>query len=158
MRSSSSGPVAERRRTCCLEYLISGTRLGLMAYVLLKRMYFHDTGVHMPSHILLLGHARMGQWADLPACLVDSGQCRPEVQELVCGGWAGSYARTRRGHVYSMQRAKYRAIDAPGSRPAAAVDLSADSRIALPAGERCMGCVLDRPPERRRCCALVPCS
>jgi hypothetical protein len=112
----------------------------------------------MPSHILLLGHARMGQWADLPACLVDSGQCRPEVQELVCGGWAGSYARTRRGHVYSMQRAKYRAIDAPGSRPAAAVDLSADSRIALPAGERCMGCVLDRPPERRRCCALVPCS
>ncbi len=99
----------------------------------------------MPSHILLLGHARLGQFgSSIPSVrVVDCDQSCPALSCIAAGGWGSSYARTKNGGVYSLREAIYREVPLhlPRSGPhqAVAVDLPASSKVALPDGEQCIG-------------------
>ena len=101
----------------------------------------------MPSHFLLLGHAKLGQFGSSvpPVRVVDCDQCRPALHCIAAGGWSSSYARTRDGDVYSLQEAAYRLVPLqfPRSDPhqAVAMHLPAASKVALPDGEQCIGWV-----------------
>jgi hypothetical protein len=112
----------------------------------------------MPSHILLLGHARLGQFGSSvpPVRVVDCDQSRPALHCIAAGGWSSSYARTRDGDVYSLQAAAYRLVPLQlprsGTHQAVAVDLPKASRVALPDGEQCIGWVR---VDRSSTCARV---
>ena len=95
------------------------------------------------GYILLLGHGKFGQFGDepLPSRLLDRRRSTPsDVQQLICGGWSSSYARTASGEVYSMRGAKFHSVaGSPAGIEAVAMGLAADSRLSLPSGEHCVG-------------------
>lgn len=91
---------------------------------------------------LLLGHARLGQFGggDEPPRVVDCAGSAPPIAGLACGGWACCYALSAGGEVYSLRGAAFRGAGGCEGPPAPArLELAADSRVALPRGERCVG-------------------